>query len=160
MASRDRLATYLNDHLMGSAGARDLAEHSRAKVDGSELATFLGWLRDQIEEDRAELLGLMVRLGISEHRLKHAAGAVAEKVSRFKLDELRDEAADLNRMLELESLQLGIEGKHTLWRTLQQLARSDPELAQTDYDRLIERARQQAAEIDGHRRQLVDAAFA
>jgi hypothetical protein len=55
----------------------------------------------------------------------------------------------LSLLLELELLYLGIEGKHTLWRTLRVL--DDPRLEKFDFDQLAGRAEKQLAAVEEQR---------
>jgi hypothetical protein len=57
----------------------------------------------------------------------------------------------LSLLLELELLYLGIEGKHTLWRTLRVLTGTDTRLAEFDFDNLIKRAQEQLTGVEKQR---------
>jgi hypothetical protein len=61
----------------------------------------------------------------------------------------------LSRVLELESLAVGIAGKEALWKALQRVAAVDT----VDLEGLIERARRQRADVEEHRLVAVDEAF-
>ena len=56
---------------------------------------------------------------------------------------------ELSLLLELELLYLGIEGKHTLWRTFGALC--DPRLAEFDFGKLANRASEQLAAVEEQR---------
>lgn len=155
MASREELAVYLNDHLAGSTAARDLVERCASRSQGTALGTFLGTLQRDIEADREELLAIMRLLDVEEQTVKQLAGAVAERASRFKFEVFDEGAGDMNRVLELESMLMGIEGKAALWRALQLLARTERRLAGVDLDRLLARADQQQDGVERHRRELL-----
>jgi hypothetical protein len=150
MASKE-LAIYLNDHLAGSAAGRDLADKIRAQNEGSAFGTVMEILVREIEEDRETLTGLMQRLGIKPSRVKLMAGSVLEKMSRLAFARGISSDPDLSRLLELEMLSLGIEGKLALWRTLKAVGSAGQELAPAELDRLIERATQQRQSIEQHR---------
>jgi hypothetical protein len=60
-----------------------------------------------------------------------------------KMDHRMTGSKELSRLLELELLYLGIEGKHGLWRSLDTL--HDARLAQFDFPKLAARAREQLA---------------
>jgi len=160
MSTKDELTTYLNDHLAGSAAARDLIERAASRSEGTPLGTFLGMLLRDIEADQAELKAIMSRLGIGEQTVKQAAGAVGERLIRFKFDVLDRSGGDLNRVLEMESMLMGIEGKAALWRTLQVMAASEPRLADVDLDGLAARAREQQEGVERRRRELLSGVFA
>ena len=72
--------------------------------------------------------------------LKQAAAVAAERLSRFKIDHRITGSPDLSLLLELELLYLGIEGKHSLWRSLDVL--HDSRLAEFDFGKLAARARE------------------
>lgn len=150
MAS-DELGIYLNDHLAGSAAGLELAEKLRDNNQGTELGNVMAVLHHDIEQDRATLEELMGQLEVERRRVKEAAGWLAERLSRLRLNPALTGSADLTRMLETEALSLGIEGKLVMWQALKEHAPRDPRLAATDFDRLIERARSQRRTLEPHR---------
>ena len=89
----------------------------------------------------------MDRLGARRDPLKQWAGWLAEKAGRLKLNGRLRGYSPLSRVLELEVLVLGIEGKRMLWRALGEVAASDPRLDGVDLSGLLRRA-------DGQRRLL------
>ena len=151
MASDELLGIYLNDHLAGSAAGLELAEKLRDNNQGTELGNVMTALHHDIEQDRATLEELMGRLEVERHRVKEAAGWLAERLSRLRLSPALTGSADLTRLLETEALSLGIEGKLAMWLALKEYAPRDPRLAATDLDRLIERARSQRRTLEPHR---------
>jgi hypothetical protein len=82
------------------------------------LAIFFTGLASEIEADRKTLDKIAASLGTQPSTLKQAAAVAAERLSRFKIDHRMTGSPELSLLLELELLYLGIEGKHTLWRTL------------------------------------------
>jgi serine phosphatase RsbU (regulator of sigma subunit) len=66
--------------------------------------------------------------------------------------------AQLSLLLELELLYLGIEGKHTLWRTLRVLP--DSRLSGFDFEKLAHRAQEQLAAVEEQRLAVAPAALA
>jgi len=159
MAADEQLATYLNDHLAGAMGAVDLAEKSAEKNSGIALGTFLSGLKTAIEEDRVTLVMVMERLGVEQATIKQASGRIVEKLSRLRLHEKVTGDPVLSRLMELETLHMGVTGKLSLWRTLQEVARRDSRLAGVDLEALIQRAQSQIAEIT-EQHQEVARAFA
>jgi hypothetical protein len=144
----EHVATYLNDHLAGSAVALEMLEHLERGHEGSPVATFAAGLRAEIEEDRRELENLMERLGITRSPVRQAAAWLSEKLTRVKLT-LEDVRGDGLRLLEaFEALSLGIEGKRLLWRSLATGAESNPALRGTDYARLERRAEEQRQRVE------------
>jgi len=109
------LAIYLNDHLAGAMLGVELARRLRSSNKGDpEMGAALGEICVEIEADRATLERVMGRLEIPRGRLKPAAAWVAEKLGRLKLNGRLRGYSPLSRVLELESLHLGIAGKTAL----------------------------------------------
>jgi hypothetical protein len=146
------LAIYLNDHLAAATGARDLARRSASSNRGSEYGPFLERLAREIAEDRESLLGIMRALKVKVDPLKVLAGWGAEKVGRLKLNGRLLGYSPLSRLVELETLSLGVNGKLALWRSLQQL--EPPLLGNADelLAELVDRAQRQLEELELHRR--------
>ena len=160
MASdEDLLGAYLSDHLAGSVAAIDLIEKLRDQDEGTPLAAFMSGLKPEIEADQAVLKQLIDRIGEPKNPVKQAGGWVMEKLTRVRFDERVTRSADLSRLLELEMLAVGIEGKLCLWRALRALAGSRPELAALDLDSLIGQAEQQRDSVEEHRVQAAVRAF-
>jgi hypothetical protein len=135
------LATYLNDHLAGATAGLELVRRARGENEGTPLGRFLEDLAREVEEDRETLLAIMARLDVGRDRLKVAAGWMGEKVGRLKPNNQLFGYSPLSRVIELEGLALGVEGKRGLWEALRRL--EEPRLAEFDFDALVDRARAQ-----------------
>jgi hypothetical protein len=157
--SNEALGIYLNDHLAGATAGVELAEKLRQSSQGTELGSVMAALHHDIEQDRAALEQLMERLGIRRHPVKQAAGWVFEKLSRLRFNTPLTGDEQLTRLLETETLSLGIEGKLALWRSLKELAAADDRLAAADLDRLIDRAGQQRQTLEPYRLTAAAQAF-
>jgi hypothetical protein len=145
------LATYLNDHLAGAAGALELLEHLEAAYTGTDIGRFAAELRTEIKADQQELERLMQRLDVAESHTRKAAAWFAEKVSELKL-RLDDPGDGALRLFQsLEALSLGIEGKRGLWRALAAAAEDQPALRLADYEHLIQRAEEQRRLVESVR---------
>jgi hypothetical protein len=151
------LATYLNDHAAGSTAGAELSRRAAGANDGSELGVVLARLAAEIEEDRATLDSVMDAVGVGHDRAKQAAAWVGEKVGRLKPNGQLTGYSPLSRVIELEGLSLGVEGKRLLWVSLETIA--DPRLAAFDFAALAERAARQREEIEPVRRAAVATAF-
>jgi len=143
------LSTYLNDHLAGSTVGVELARRAAGSNEGTDLGAFLSRLATEIEEDRDTLLAIMDRLGVKKDRAKVAAGWAGEKVGRLKPNNRLFGYSPLSRVIELEGLALGVEGKRSLWQVLAELR--EPRLAEFDFDALLERARAQRDQLQERR---------
>ena len=154
------LNIYLNDHLAGAAAGLELAKRCRSSNTGTPLATFLDGLIAEIESDKDELEDLMSQLGAPTDKLKQVAAWAGEKAGRLKLNGQITGYSPLSRLIELEGLCLGVEGKASLWRSLKEISGHDPRLATFDLDRLEKRAVEQREELEVHRREAARTAFA
>ena len=145
--AKTRLATYLNDHLGGSATGRELAQRTLSRNRGNEYGVALEDVVRQIEEDVATLLELMRPARHQARPGQGGMGWTAEKLGRLKLNGQLLGYSPLSRLIELEGLMLGISGKLALWQALRSVLGDDPRIAGVDLGQLIERA--QGAAADG-----------
>jgi hypothetical protein len=150
--AKTRLATYLNDHLGGSATGRELARRTLASNRGNEYGAALEDVVRQIEADVTTLLELMRRLDVKPDRVKERIGWAAEKLGRLKLNGQLLGYSPLSRLIELEGLMLGISGKLAMWQALRRVLADDPRIEGIDLGQLIERAREQRRTVEGLRR--------
>jgi hypothetical protein len=145
------LAIYLNDHLAGATVGRELARRTaRSNRDHPDYGSFLSGLAQEIDEDRRSLLEIMSSLDVSVDRLKLLAGWGGEKIGRLKLNGRVRGYSPLSRLVELEGLTLGVHGKLSLWRTLDQL-NLVPAGGEIDLGELQRRAQDQIARLEPHR---------
>lgn len=144
------LATYLNDHLMGSTVGTELVRRAAGENEGSELGDFLKDLAREIEDDRETLLALMAELGVKPDQLKVAAGWTAEKLGRLKPNAQLRGYSPLSPLVELEGLLIGIEGKLAMWQALAEVA-EDLGLDRARFGELGARAARQQADVERHR---------
>ena len=156
MASR-YLPIYLNDHLAGSTVGRELAKRSLGSNRDNAFGRFLEWLLAQIVEDRATLQQVMRSLDVGEDHVKTFAALAGERAGRFKLNGELLSYSPLSRVVELEALTLGVEGKAALWRALRDL--EEPRLAAFDFDALERRAVEQRRGIEEQRAEAARLAF-
>ncbi|MET0512708.1 MAG: hypothetical protein ABW135_13635 [Thermoleophilaceae bacterium] len=137
------LRIYLQDHLAGATGGVELARRARAANQGTTYGDPLAKLADEIEADRRALEGIMDDLGFGADRAKNIAFWAAEKAGRLKLNGQLTGYSPLSRLTELEGLIAGINGKLSLWRSLLEVAPSQPKLDQERLQRLLERGEEQ-----------------
>jgi hypothetical protein len=101
----------------------------------------------------------MHALGVKTDPLKVVVGWGAEKVGRLKLNGRLLGYSPLSRLVELETLAVGVYAKLALWRSLQQLepqrlAPGDGVLAE-----LVGRAERQLKELEVHRQRATTEAL-
>ena len=145
------LQIYLNDHLGGATAGCELARRALSNNEGTDLGTFLRQLVIDLEDDKATLEELIERLELKKSVFKQSAGWMAEKAGRLKLNGQITGYSDLSRLLELEGLTIGIQGKLSLWENLKSIADHDSRLATFDLDRMIERARAQQVGVEQYK---------
>lgn len=147
--SDDLVTIYLNDHLGGATFGRELARRMARANRGTEFGPPLAEIADEVAADRDELIAVMRRMDCAEDRLKVAGGWLAERAGRLKPNGRLRGYSPLSRVLELETLAAGVEGKLALWRLLRLLAPERPELDAPRLEGLIASARQQQSRLFG-----------
>ncbi|HEX6389316.1 MAG TPA: hypothetical protein VFZ89_07715 [Solirubrobacteraceae bacterium] len=152
---RDALQTYLNDHLAGATLGCDHARQLEEMLAGDAEGQAMAEVASEIEADRDTLVALMGRLGATKNPVKAATAWVAEKAGRIKFSGVSSQDRDLGVFLALETMSLGVAGKRSLWRALQQVAGDVPELESVDLADLIARAESQRARLEQIREQRV-----
>jgi hypothetical protein len=153
------IAIYLNDHLAGATGGLELARRALGANRGTEFEAPLERLATEIAEDRTALVDVMARLGVARDPLKVLAGWTAEKVGRLKLNGRVSGYSPLSRVVELEALGLGVEGKRALWRALDRVCADDARLVGVDLEALARRAERQRRIIERERLRAAGIAF-
>jgi hypothetical protein len=159
MVAIEGLGIYLNDHLGGAAAGVELAERLRSSNEGTPFGSVLAGLVLEIKEDRATLENLMDRLGVQRSAGKQTGGRGLERLSRLRTSKTFTRNAELSRLLGIEALQLGVEGKFAMWRALGEIAELDQRLAATDFAGLGERARRQRDTLEQYRLRAAVLAF-
>ena len=114
----------------------------------------------EIDEDRETLQRLMESLEIKRDRPKVAVAWTAEKLGRLKPNGRILSYSPLSRLIELESLALGIAGKRSLWEALGEVADQDARLDATELKQLADRAERQRSEVWKLRQQAAREALA
>ncbi|MFI6146963.1 hypothetical protein [Streptomyces sp. NPDC051109] len=153
--SQRLLTIYLNDHLAGASGGVALIRRMARNHRGTPAGPRLAELAEQITEDRESLREIMTALDVPAQWSRVVLGRLAEKAGRAKLNGRLVRRSPLSDVLELEAMRLGVEGKASVWRSLSALAGPSNHLDPAAVDRLLDRARRQAAVLEELR---VDAA--
>jgi len=145
------IGIYLNDHLAGATAGAALA-HRIAGSHGqvADQATRQR-LAAEINADRRALLEIMALLGVPVRHYKTAAAWLGERAGRLKFNGRLRSRSPLSSLEELELLRLGVEGKAAGWRTLRELAATDPRLSPARLDDLLTRARDQSDQLEALR---------
>ena len=160
MLDRKLLGIYLNDHLAGSTVGLELSRRARDSNKDNEYGEVLERVAKEIEEDRETLQRLMKDLGVRRDHPKVAVAWVAEKFGRLKPNGRLISYSPLSRLVETETLALGIAGKLSLWEALAEVAGEDARLDPEELRRLAERAERQRKEVWQLRQRAAAEAFA
>jgi hypothetical protein len=153
------LGIYLNDHLAGAVAGTELARRLAAAETEWTGGDVLRRLAAEITADCQALRDMMATLGVPVRRYKVLAGWAAEKVGRLKPNGRLLRRSVSSRVVELEIMRLGVEGKAAGWRTLRARAEEDPRLDATMIDDLVDRARQQITLLEDLRIRAATEAF-
>jgi hypothetical protein len=153
------LRIYLNDHLAGSIAGEELAKRARSNNSGTPLAEYLDGFLDQLHEEQAVVERILDSIDASPDRVKQLAAWIAEKAGRLKLNGQITGYSDLSRLVEIEGLCLGVEGKLSLWRSLETVRESHPALSSLDMAALIERGERQREALESFRREAASIAL-
>jgi hypothetical protein len=159
MLDQKLLGIYLNDHLAGSTVGVELAKRAAKENEGTDYGEPLARVAREIEQDREALKRLMDALDVKPDHPKVMAGWVAEKLGRLKPNGQILGYSPLSRLVELESLALGITGKVSLWEALTEVHEEDPRIDLEELKHLSERAEEQRAEVWQLRQRAVREAF-
>jgi hypothetical protein len=136
--------TYLNDHLAGASAGTALARRIWRANRRTQWGPVLEQVADTIEQDLAVLEQVRAAAGVSGGDLKKTAALLAERAGRLKLNRHLLTYSPLSRVLELEALISGIQGKQRLWVALRTATPSHPEWSDFDFAALEQRATEQS----------------
>jgi hypothetical protein len=90
-------------------------------------------------------------LGFGADRAKNVAFWAAEKAGRLKLNGQLTGYSPLSRLVELEGLITGVNGKLSLWRSLLDVAPRERRLDADRLGHLVERGQEQLGLLEGLR---------
>lgn len=149
------LKIYLTDHLAGAALAIRILKTLRAHYGSTETGVFAQQLLQEILADESVLLDLNRRLEGSAGGWKRSVARLFSRLGARMVVQQKPEP--FGTFEALETVAIGIQGKHALWVALRQL--SEPRFAGTDFDGLLQRASLQHAAVESMRLSLVKEAL-
>jgi hypothetical protein len=150
MDAKRSLTQYLQGHDAAGTAAVQTVKLQAEAQRGTPLGSLLARMGEEIAQDKASLREVMALLEVTPSRLKGAAALVAAAFGRWTL-RAHFPGEPQARLIGLESLSLGIEGKARLWRALRELASGDPRLGDVDFDNLTRRAEHQREDLEPYR---------
>ncbi|HEX8158794.1 MAG TPA: hypothetical protein VF526_15520 [Solirubrobacteraceae bacterium] len=145
------LHVYLNDHLAGASAGTTLVKQAAEQNEGTEIGGFFAALSDEIGSDLNTLTVLIDRLGVDVSEGKGKIAELGTKITETKFSGETVGSADFGAFITLETISIGVEGKLCMWTALKAIENEVPELADTQIDTLIERARSQRDRIESKR---------
>ena len=151
------LSVYLNDHLAGSVAALELIDDLIGALKDEPLKQFLATLKRDIEADQKVLEQLIASADESESVMRKTAAWISEKAARTKFKIGGENFGGLGLVQALEMLALGIRGKESLWRTMQNIGYTPP--SNVDLVILEQRAIEQQQRVEAKRIEAARAAF-
>jgi predicted DNA-binding ribbon-helix-helix protein len=153
------LETYLQDHRAGAEMGSDLARRLADENAGTPYEDFLLGLAREIEQDVEVLKDIMERFGVGTSILKTVGAKVGERFARLKPNDEITDYSPLSRVLELEGLRSGVQGKLALWDSLSQIAPHDARLDEDEIAGLVAKAERQLAGLREHHAMAAREAF-
>jgi hypothetical protein len=145
------LRIYLQDHHAGSTTGLELARRIHGSNKGNEYGAAMAPIVDEIAADRKALESIMDDLGFEGDKIKDLGAWALEKAGRLKLNGQITGYSPLSRLVELEGLWMGIEGKLSMWRALLAIAEDDERLDRLELEALATRAEEQLQRLGKHR---------
>jgi hypothetical protein len=142
------LGIYLNDHLAGATAGVELAKRLAGEHRDEAAGQVMARLVEEIAKDRDALLDTLAALDIPVRHYKTWLGWLGEKIGRLKPNGRLLSQSPLSKVIGLEMMRLGIEGKASGWRSLRTRAEHDSRLDADRFDVLIDRAHRQAEEVE------------
>ena len=109
------LEIYLADHLAAATAGVALARRAARSNATNAFGDALRRLTREIEDDRRTLRGIVAELGFEDSKAKNAAAWLGEHAGRLKLNGQLRGYSPLSRLVELETLSVGVAGKVALW---------------------------------------------
>jgi hypothetical protein len=139
---------YLQDHMAGAMAGVELARRAAESNGDNRYGSELGDVCAEIEQDRAALAELMDQLDVRPNPLKQGVAWIGERLGRLKPNGSVSGYSPLSRLVEIESLIVGVSGKLELWRSLRAAGDSNGRFEGIDLKRLIKRAESQRERLE------------
>jgi len=155
----DQLGIYLRDHRAGATTGSNLAQRAAEENEGTPYGQFLTRLAAEIDEDVGTLEQMMARFDVTPDLLKNAGAKVGERLGRLKANGQLTGYSPLSRVLEIEGLRGGVQGKLSLWQSLREVATNYEQLDEVELDGLCQRAQRQLDELRENHRHAAREAF-
>jgi hypothetical protein len=154
------LATYLNDHLGASVAEIELAQRCLSNNRDSGLGTFLEALLLVLQDNQVRVRKLLRRINAQESVAKKLGGWMIEKVGRLKVNNALLRYSDLSRVIELETLVVGLQAQTNLWSVLEKYRATDARFEGIDFSLVRTQSEGMLEKLRGHHSRAAELAFA
>lgn len=158
--SDKHLRTWLDDHLALATGAAELARRTRNQNRAAPMAATLEGIAERLDEHRDAIKDVLASLDASPSRVKQAAGWLAEKIGRVRLNERLLSYTPLSRLEELEALLLASASLGVMWRSVERVRGEHAAFQKVDVTRMAEGAEALLDEVRGLIGEAADEALA
>ncbi len=145
---RKLLRTWVQDRIAASTFTFALLKRSIRNNKGTLFAPALKSILDELYEERDVLDQLAASCGAPRPVAKQAAGWLAEKVERLKLDGHLVGYSPLSRVLEIEMISAGTYSREMGWVCLAELADEDRPELDFDWEARIRVARRHRKDLE------------
>jgi hypothetical protein len=154
------LSTYLNDHLGASVAGIELTRRCLSNNTDSELGKFLETFLLTLQDNQVHIRKLLRRLGAPESVAKKLGGWTIEKIGRLKLNNAILRYSDLSRVIELETLLVGLQAEISLWSVLEKYRSTDARFEGIDLKLLRTQSEDMREGLKEHHSRAAELAFA
>ena len=147
-----QLRRYLDDHAAGADVGLTIASRLERAHLGTETATAMARISQEIRHDRAVLHDVLEQIDASPDLVRRAMGIVG---SLGRLAGSLPFMPEPSLLEDLEALAIGVWGKRLLWGALGRVQESEGGFEGIDFDDLAARAEQQEKEILALRQEAI-----
>lgn len=138
---------YLQHHWVGSTAGVSLFQRVARTHGIVEVATAVGQLADEIEQERETLRRVMHDLGARPSTVGTVAAKLGAELGRLKPNGRLVTRSPLTDLVEIEALRIAVFGKRAGWQALRSVADADPRLDAALLDSLVARSEHQLEKL-------------
>lgn len=140
------LERYIRTHLAGSTAGVDLFDRSAEGLP-DPASSAIRRIHGELVEERVALRGMMHALGFHENTLFNSVARLTERVARLKPNGNLLHRTAMTDLVELESMQIALNGKLAGWESLLAIVDREPRLDRAVLEGLAAQAREQIATV-------------
>jgi len=153
------LTTYLNDHLAACVAQIELARRCLSNNRDTELGRTLDACIAFFEGERQKMKRMLRDLKGTEDLVKQFGGWALEKMGRLKMNNTLFRYSELSRVIEVETLLVGLEADVKMWAALKASRSDDPRFAGVNFTESAEQAESLYKDLERHHLDACKLAF-